>query len=630
MSFPRDAYPYTNFHELNLGYFITHFREIFSQWADLYDQMTDWKDATDEELATWKAGVEDDLDQREAALRAELETWKAQTGQDIAGWEDATLAALTAWQTATQAVFEAIRVEAAGSATAAAASAGDAATAKTAAETAQAAAEAAAASIASSAAQIATNTADISDLKTQINEIVNANFQKIDVKTFFADTKNFLGFTAQGVSVSNTYYIRCNASSTYNSYAFVPISNSHIYVDVSELETVYYSIIIGKNAAANTWNEVSESRWEIECPSQSIRYRYYGDEDTLPTVNNPLEITPNDVVVITTRANTNDTPLYIDGYYTLTDDVSLGQTQVNQVINTITPLIPALTKTELRINAWKQEGGIVRDIDIYVPTLTEGKYFKYNIHKYTSSPKNSNGWVMNGFWLVDENDNVLMNICPSGEWEMAIKLKEQSDFIGLRNHGNEQTAYNKFYVDGHEVSESAVAQYTGNTFRMVQITDMFLPDSPTTKCGTHYLEAIFDSHKIRFNQRVKWELDGLTGQGDFIAMFPVQRTNDGIQVTDYAYDGNTFMAYDVSEEGFTHYMREYVPRDSISIYGTTSGIFATVKILTEMPNTHYAFVQNNNLYNKVYFSYIGPDEEINNGDVWEWKSEYEIIYKDVT
>ena len=173
MSFPRDTYPYTNFHELNLGYFIVHFREIFSQWADLYDQMLDWKNATTDELEAWKTGVEADLDQREAALRAELETWKAQTGQDIAGWEDATLAALTAWQTATQAVFEAIRVEAAGSASAAAASAGDAATAKTAAETAQAAAEAAAASVQASAAQITTNTEDIADLKTQLDDVQN-------------------------------------------------------------------------------------------------------------------------------------------------------------------------------------------------------------------------------------------------------------------------------------------------------------------------------------------------------------------------------------------------------------------------------------------------------------------------
>lgn len=196
--FPTDKYPYTNFHELNLAYFITHFREIFSQWADLYDQMLNWKNATDEELATWKAGVEADLDQREEALRAELKTWKAQTGQDIAGWEDATLAALTAWQTATQAVFEAIRVEAAGSATAAAASAEDAATAKTAAETAQAAAEAAAASVQASAAQIAANTADIAALQSQvadINTIIGSEPEIID---------DLSGYTLHNGNINNS------------------------------------------------------------------------------------------------------------------------------------------------------------------------------------------------------------------------------------------------------------------------------------------------------------------------------------------------------------------------------------------------------------------------------------------
>ena len=203
MSFPRDAYPYTNFHELNLGYFIVHFREIFSQWADLYDQMLDWKDSTDEELATWKAGVEADLDQREAALRSELEAWKAQTGQDIAGWEDATLAALMAWQTATQAVFEAIRVDAAGSATAAAASATQAATAKTAAETAQAAAEAAAASIASSAAQIATNTGDIADLKTQLSDIADTQIITIFSENEISGTRS----TSRSVSLPAGTYI---------------------------------------------------------------------------------------------------------------------------------------------------------------------------------------------------------------------------------------------------------------------------------------------------------------------------------------------------------------------------------------------------------------------------------------
>lgn len=160
-----DRYPYTNFHELNLVYFIRHFREIFEQWASLYDEMQSWKTSTTAELEAWKTETLEDLQSWETALLAELDAWKTQTGADISAWETATLAALTAWQTAAETEFEAIRVEAAGSATAAAASASDAATAKTAAETAQAAAEAAAADIASSAAQIATNTADITALQ---------------------------------------------------------------------------------------------------------------------------------------------------------------------------------------------------------------------------------------------------------------------------------------------------------------------------------------------------------------------------------------------------------------------------------------------------------------------------------
>lgn len=631
MPFPFDKYPWLNFQELNLAYFIKHFREIFQQWDTLLNEMYEWKDATDAELAEWKSTVETGISSWETGLQQSMEDWKDETEADISTWEAATLSALDAWKTATTVVFEQIRTEAAASAQAAAGSASSAQTALAGAQAAQAAAEAAAAGIQSELAQIQTNTADISELKTQLNNIAENNYQKIDVKTFFPNIRNFLSFSSQAAGSSPNFSIQCDYSATYNSYAFTPEKNCRIYVDSSELITTYYSIIIGRNAAQNTWTETIEGeRWNLSCPSRAIRYRLSGSENTLPTENNPLEITTDDVIVVTTRANSNDTPLYVDGFYVLSDNVSLGEAQLNHIEEYIRPIIPTLLNDKISINSWKQSGGIVRDFDLYIPTLTSGKYFKYNIHKYTDGTKNSDGWVLNSLLLVDENDNILMNICPSGEWEMAIKLTGQSDFIGLRNHGNEKTTYNKFYVDGIEISPTAVGEYTGKTFRMVQVTDMFLPDSSTTKCGTHYLEAIFDLQKIKFNQRIEWEYTGITGQGDFIAMLPIQRINSGIQVTDYAFDENTFIAYDVSTAGFTNYMHDYIARDGISIYGTQTGIFANVKILTEMPSSHYAFVQNNDLYNKLYFSYIGANENINTGDVWEWKSEYEITYKDVT
>lgn len=164
-----NRYPYTNFHELNLDYFIQHFKEIFTEWEQLYNELQSWKTDTTEELDQWRAGVEKDLDDREAALRAELETWKQDTADDISEWETATLNALDAWKTAATAQFEAIRVQAAASAEAAAASQTAAETARTQAQAAQAAAETAAQSVQASAAQIQLNTVDISALKTQLN-----------------------------------------------------------------------------------------------------------------------------------------------------------------------------------------------------------------------------------------------------------------------------------------------------------------------------------------------------------------------------------------------------------------------------------------------------------------------------
>ena len=165
-----NRYPYTNFHELNLDYFIQHFNEIFTEWEQLYNELQSWKTDTTEELDQWRADVEKDLDDREAALRTELEIWKQETAEDFSGWETATLNALDAWKTAATAQFEAIRVQAAASADAAAAAQTAAETARTQAQAAQAAAEAAAASVQASAAQITTNTEDIADLKTQLDE----------------------------------------------------------------------------------------------------------------------------------------------------------------------------------------------------------------------------------------------------------------------------------------------------------------------------------------------------------------------------------------------------------------------------------------------------------------------------
>ena len=77
-------YGYTNFHELNVDYFIMIFTEIFEEWEQLYNDLVTWKETTIKGLGEWKDA----------------------TQEDIAKWEEDTLAALDEWQDAFEELFD--------------------------------------------------------------------------------------------------------------------------------------------------------------------------------------------------------------------------------------------------------------------------------------------------------------------------------------------------------------------------------------------------------------------------------------------------------------------------------------------------------------------------------------------
>lgn len=223
MGFLFDNFPYTNFHELNLDYFINKFNKIFTEWEQLNTTMLEWKAATDASnalwktsvengLAAWKTATEADLNARETALRAELSAWKTATEADIGTWETVTLAALNAWKATAEATFEAIRVQAAASATAAQMAQTAAETAQTAAETAQTAAETAAASVSASAAQITTNTEDIADLRTHFNHL---DIEMTPRQTFTGKRSKVDGLTDDANYTTYQYEIPSNVTAVH-------------------------------------------------------------------------------------------------------------------------------------------------------------------------------------------------------------------------------------------------------------------------------------------------------------------------------------------------------------------------------------------------------------------------------
>jgi hypothetical protein len=98
MPFSWDNFPYTNFHELNLDWFIKKFKEIFDEWESLYNTLLQWKEDTNADLAQWKEDTLADMESWENDLLDALDRWKAATGEDIEEWEAGVISDLDDWK----------------------------------------------------------------------------------------------------------------------------------------------------------------------------------------------------------------------------------------------------------------------------------------------------------------------------------------------------------------------------------------------------------------------------------------------------------------------------------------------------------------------------------------------------
>lgn len=108
MAFNWNEFPYTNFHELNLDFFINKFNEIFEEWASLYETLTTWKTDTDLSLAEWKADAISDIERWEGEVIETLNEWKVETGADIEEWERGVISDLGDWKNAFEEEYEAL------------------------------------------------------------------------------------------------------------------------------------------------------------------------------------------------------------------------------------------------------------------------------------------------------------------------------------------------------------------------------------------------------------------------------------------------------------------------------------------------------------------------------------------
>lgn len=94
--FPK--FPYTNFHEANLDYFLSVFSEIWTEWEEMYNNLTEWKNQTDVDFQTWKSGVETALNDWKTNFEYRNTVWQDAMETNISDWETAVIADLDSWK----------------------------------------------------------------------------------------------------------------------------------------------------------------------------------------------------------------------------------------------------------------------------------------------------------------------------------------------------------------------------------------------------------------------------------------------------------------------------------------------------------------------------------------------------
>lgn len=162
-------FPYTNFSDINVSWFLNKFKQIFDEWSGLYTSLQEWKNATDAYNEQWRQQQEQAFQNWENSFQSAIDEWKVQTETGINTWEQDTIANLETWKNAfiteynaLKAQVEQIAVDAENAKNSAEQSAQNAEqSAQTAEEIAQ--------SLNTSLTQIGINTVDISALKRQLN-----------------------------------------------------------------------------------------------------------------------------------------------------------------------------------------------------------------------------------------------------------------------------------------------------------------------------------------------------------------------------------------------------------------------------------------------------------------------------
>lgn len=213
-----------------------------------------------------------------------------------------------------------------------------------------------------------------------------------------------------------------------------------------------------------------------------------------------------------------------------------------------------------------------------------------------------------------------------GEWECAMRIKDTHDFHGGL-HGSERYKKVSCMIDGVTADIFTNQSVWADNVEFYQKSDIFLQGTCNDVIAVHHKWYEFSENGVSVRQKIEWK-GSFVIEKAFMAMLPIKRESEsGISISDCARIDGSEKVFDVSKPG--HELNGGETMSDVryaEVWGEKSGIYAKVSFLSELSKTNTFFIQNNQMYNKVYFSYAGDGGKHTtyDGEIWETHSHYDV------
>lgn len=269
-------------------------------------------------------------------------------------------------------------------------------------------------------------------------------------------------------------------------------------------------------------------------------------------------------------------------------------------------------------------------------------WFRINLRHQISEAKFIDVWRIEQGWVVQRSGDDFINvreIVMAGVYENAIYTNGYSDALGSA-HGWEILEHLNVWMDGSELDilSDDFQEARGRVFSFNTLTS-FRTANGLGEVGKSFKTWIFKDGVFEIDNNINWTANlqvSNTGRS-FLGMLSIKRDDASGNITHSAQSNEDGVTYDVSVEGFTTPIftdQQNPRRNTLTVWGDEFKAVVSLsrKIInpdgTENTigyNNAGGFVQNSNLYNKMYLT-IGAGS-VEPGSSWVTKTTYNLFNK---